>query len=86
MGIIRLIFDAGVVTTAASGLRRVAGVSVKDMLLSRVQNQYATKAITVYFNVGETLCDKCIGVYKSAFKSDSLVNDNASNQKPAKKD
>ena len=90
MGIIRFIFDAGVITTAASGLRRIAGVSMKDMLLARVQNQYATKVITVYFNAGETLCDKCIGVYNSAFNgtspSQSSKSPTLTSEKTIKKD
>lgn len=65
MGVIRFIFDAGLITTGASALRRTAGISIKDILLAKIQNPYASKAITVYFDAGEKLCQKCISAYNS---------------------
>ena len=81
MGIIRIVIEAGLVTTGMAALRRSTGIGVKDMLLARVQNQYATKFITAYFNAGESLCEKCISQYNSVFKSDSSKPDTSTTKK-----
>jgi hypothetical protein len=76
MGVITLVVEVGLVSTAASVLRRTAGIGIRDMLLSKVQNQYVVQGINMYFDVGESVCNKCVSAYTSTFDSSNTPPSN----------
>lgn len=57
MGLFVWMFDAAVLSAGAAGLRRVAGISVRDWVLPKITNSTAKSAFAVYFKVGEYIVD-----------------------------
>lgn len=86
MGIIRFVLEAGLVSTAVSVLRRTTGFGIRDMLLTKVQHPYAVKGINMYFDVGESVSQKCLNAHNSLMDATNSTNSPPPTNSPSQKD
>ena len=86
MGIIRCVFDVVIFSAGTAGLRRVTGYSLREYLSQKITNPFLLKVTNLYFNMGETIVDKVIGVYStySSSKNDPGKMDNKTTNKKEK--
>jgi len=64
MGLISILLDTLVVTTACAGLRRATGISIHQKMNKYVNNPTARSATSMFFNVGEYVCDRGINAFQ----------------------
>jgi len=64
MGIISLLLDTVVISTACAGLRRATGLSIHQKMNNYVHHPTARSATAMFFNVGEFVCDRGIQAFQ----------------------
>mmetsp|Transcript_29989 Transcript_29989/g.83821 ORF Transcript_29989/g.83821 Transcript_29989/m.83821 type:complete len:99 (-) Transcript_29989:14-310(-) len=62
MGLLGLVIDSVVLTTAVAGVRRVVGLDLGQMVLKRIKNPSARRGVMGYLELGEYCADKSIAL------------------------
>ncbi|GAM27567.1 hypothetical protein SAMD00019534_107430, partial [Acytostelium subglobosum LB1] len=72
MGILSLLLDCVVISTAAAGVRRTVGYDLANTVLSKVQKPRTKAFVSGFFNVGEWVADKSTGFMRRQVASHKL--------------
>ncbi|EFA81855.1 hypothetical protein PPL_05087 [Heterostelium album PN500] len=72
MGIVSLLLDCVVISTAAAGVRRTVGYDLSKTVLSKFNKPNSRAFVSGFFNVGEWVADKGTNMVKKTITNYKL--------------